>query len=1024
MQFELVTYSDIPANSPSTNHSTIPVNVRQIVETPIITPNETDHILSVTIRLYVRTNSASIYYTLDGSSPDVTNPNSRFLYNDDPIYLNRIGSTLISAIAIKEGMENSLVVRKEYIIRERCTIPRLRPNGGVFAGSVQIYFISETPGSTLCYSINDKNLMPLYTGEESNCIQNNEFIALKTVGQNVVKVVVIKEGFAPSDVTTAYFTILPKVETPVIGPPSNVFTILALITISCSTPNSTIHFTLDGSDPNEASLILAPGENLVIENSGQHIIKAFATEQTMLSSDISVKTILIQERAQSPSFIPIPGKYVGDLHLYIHCHDESGNKSQIFYTTDGFQTPTVHSDFIYCFESIFLKSPGKFLVRAFVSKPNFSPSSIVQGEYELSRPSYDEYPIHNIFPFTVQPDLQVYVVEKDFPSFGGYCETRNVRGRLVELKNPLGHFDIVQPYGGCRKGNLELPSISGRNYTPSGRRWDLRETAADPLNMNRKRLFKSFYRNISELNIKRFREEFEEVSTLGCQVVTNAGFFNVTSGVCLGDVVSNDRIWQTSNKHNVNFGLRNGLFVTGYVDAEEIRNATNPFDTLISGLIWLVRNGESYVSESLSLGGDAEDMSGQSTGRMFATVKSARTAIGYNRDGNLLILQVEGETWVRGMTLYEFAAFAVDLGFYSAINLDGGGSATMTFNHTLVSEPSWKCADTNNSNPLGYYRCEKKVSTITCIHAAAPPITDAEFENDKDSDPHSWIPTVEPTETPQQPSNSPVATRFPTKREPLPIRWTTYPTKPSHMFRDDDNSIPTEGIPKEASNNNNNSSEISIFALEEAVKLYKYLSYALGVLLFLSVIMNFYACSRGNSDGNKVGVGNRVELSSDEEDYGVPHHEQFGIQMQMPQAALSSLASTGIPISDVHQPSSRRNTGDKTWQTSLKNINLDYSDNEDDPDRVVSKKDLSRNNKKKTTTTTTNSAKDKIKNIPKESSSGISARIRNGLSAVQKTFEGGTVISSSSSLQSQYIQLKESSDDENEGETNVNPFQA
>ena len=34
-----------------------------------------------------------------------------------------------------------------------------------------------------------------------------------------------------------------------------------------------------------------------------------------------------------------------------------------------------------------------------------------------------------------------------------------------------------------------------------------------------------------------------------------------------------------------------------------------------------------------------------------------------------MILQIEGETWVRGMDLYEFADFAAELGMYSAINL-------------------------------------------------------------------------------------------------------------------------------------------------------------------------------------------------------------------------------------------------------------------------------------------------------------------------------------------------------------------
>lgn len=55
----------------------------------------------------------------------------------------------------------------------------------------------------------------------------------------------------------------------------------------------------------------------------------------------------------------------------------------------------------------------------------------------------------------------------------------------------------------------------------------------------------------------------------------------------------------------------------------------------------------------------------------------------------------------------------------NAINLDGGGSATMTQNHSLISDPSWLC---ETDNPKSLFRCEKKVASITCIHAAPPPI--------------------------------------------------------------------------------------------------------------------------------------------------------------------------------------------------------------------------------------------------------------------------------------------------------------
>lgn len=89
----------------------------------------------------------------------------------------------------------------------------------------------------------------------------------------------------------------------------------------------------------------------------------------------------------------------------------------------------------------------------------------------------------------------------------------------------------------------------------------------------------------------------------------------------------------------------------------------------------------------------------------------------------------------------------------------------MTVNHTLVSEPSWKCTD--GFNPQGYFRCEKPVSTITCIHAMAPPIfadipiTETMFPSENPTVfPTEGIPnTREPTST-EVPSSSPSRTNM------------------------------------------------------------------------------------------------------------------------------------------------------------------------------------------------------------------------------------------------------------------------
>lgn len=134
----------------------------------------------------------------------------------------------------------------------------------------------------------------------------------------------------------------------------------------------------------------------------------------------------------------------------------------------------------------------------------------------------------------------------------------------------------------------------------------------------------------------------------GCKLAANAGYFVVSSGKCLGNVVSDGRIVQTaSNQQNANFGIRqDGTIVVGYIPDEEILNTTNPFRQLVTGVIWLVRNGTNFVNESKRL----ECASHEDTGRMetFVNVLSARSAIGHDASGRLVMAQVEGQTHRRG----------------------------------------------------------------------------------------------------------------------------------------------------------------------------------------------------------------------------------------------------------------------------------------------------------------------------------------------------------------------------------------
>lgn len=103
--------------------------------------------------------------------------------------------------------------------------------------------------------------------------------------------------------------------------------------------------------------------------------------------------------------------------------------------------------------------------------------------------------------------------------------------------------------------------------------------------------------------------------------------------------------------------------------------------TVVGGGPSLLQNGEIQISNE-------EEM-------MFAGKairdKHPRTAIGYTKDGKLIILIVEGRSESSGgATLPEEAQILKDIGCWEALNLDGGGSSCMLVNGKETIKPSDK----------------------------------------------------------------------------------------------------------------------------------------------------------------------------------------------------------------------------------------------------------------------------------------------------------------------------------------------
>jgi len=208
---------------------------------------------------------------------------------------------------------------------------------------------------------------------------------------------------------------------------------------------------------------------------------------------------------------------------------------------------------------------------------------------------------------------------------GSEVNGTHVVDHMATLDNPAGRVSLALPPGGC--GSRELVTVTSQTHRPR------------------------------------------------CKFAVNAGYFNVHNGACIGNVVSHGSIIQTVpvSDGNVNFGIKNGIFHIGYIAPEEMPG----YDMMLSGVVWLVRNGKHNVDRAWK----EANTTVQTSGDMNATNLASRTAMGWDKDGRLMVLQMDGSIAVgdnkRGMDRSMLA---------DAINLDGGGSSAMAVDGVLMTE--------------------------------------------------------------------------------------------------------------------------------------------------------------------------------------------------------------------------------------------------------------------------------------------------------------------------------------------------
>ena len=217
------------------------------------------------------TAGASIYYTLDGTTPSSSNGT---LY-EGAITIDH--SCTLKAIGIKDGLTDSEVAEAAYTIK--IAAPTFSPAEGTY-DATQSVTLSSTAGATIYYTLD---------GTEPSTSSSVYSSALSITSTKTIKAYAVKANCTDSDVATATYTL--KAQTPTFSPAAGEYVGTQSVTLSCATAGAAIHYTTDGTDPTSIS----PTYSAAISVASSQTIKAIAIKDGLENSEIASAAYTIHQ---------------------------------------------------------------------------------------------------------------------------------------------------------------------------------------------------------------------------------------------------------------------------------------------------------------------------------------------------------------------------------------------------------------------------------------------------------------------------------------------------------------------------------------------------------------------------------------------------------------------------------------------------------------------------------------------------------------------------------------------------------
>jgi hypothetical protein len=170
------------------------INLPAQAATPTFAPGPGTYTSEQSVTLSSTTAGATVYYTLDGSSPTLAS-----LVYSIPIAVST--TTTINAIAVASGFAESGIAMGTYTINlpTQAATPTFSPPPGEYTEAQVVTLSCSTPGATIYYTFDDSGPSPGSTREYTGPIDVFTTTTIKAIG--------IADGYASSGTATGTYTI-------------------------------------------------------------------------------------------------------------------------------------------------------------------------------------------------------------------------------------------------------------------------------------------------------------------------------------------------------------------------------------------------------------------------------------------------------------------------------------------------------------------------------------------------------------------------------------------------------------------------------------------------------------------------------------------------------------------------------------------------------------------------------------------------------------------------------------------------